>query len=351
MGTYKVIFLGLAVIGSEEEARLIAGLKKKFNLSAERAESLLQRVPIVVKKEISKEEMERYVRAFQEIGGKVSVEEEITAEPLEIMKEAISEKKPDMEGMIICPQCGFKQPETDQCINCGIIISRFLKYQEKASSWDSQAEEASSEKEYPPWESGEEAIGAFFQTAREALFSPTQFFKKAAQAEGYWPPLIYGLICGIIGFGGTIFWQWFIVSRWIPFHRYTALPYSFFLTVISIALPFIVAFKILIESNVAHLCLMIVGGNKNGFQVTFRTVSYSFTGQLFGIIPFIGIAIGNLYALILVIIGVREGHQISTGRAVIAIFFPILVMVGLAIIVIFFLMFFGSMGLFSGVGV
>ncbi len=75
MGAYKVVFSGLLVIGPEEEARLLAGLQKKFNLTPEKAESLLQRVPIVVKKGISKEEAERYAKAFGEIGGRVRVEE------------------------------------------------------------------------------------------------------------------------------------------------------------------------------------------------------------------------------------------------------------------------------------
>jgi len=39
---YKVIFLGLSVIGPEEETRLLGGLQKKFNLTPGKAESLLQ---------------------------------------------------------------------------------------------------------------------------------------------------------------------------------------------------------------------------------------------------------------------------------------------------------------------
>src|SRR4030066_535342 len=69
VGVYKVIFLGLTVAGPEEETRLLGGLQKKFSLTPERAERLLQKVPVVVKKGISKEEMEKYVKAFGEIGG------------------------------------------------------------------------------------------------------------------------------------------------------------------------------------------------------------------------------------------------------------------------------------------
>jgi hypothetical protein len=66
--TLKVIALcaliaaGLTVAGPEEETRLFTGLQKKFNLTPERAERLFERVPIVVKKGISKAEMERYVK-------------------------------------------------------------------------------------------------------------------------------------------------------------------------------------------------------------------------------------------------------------------------------------------------
>jgi len=68
VASHKVIFLGLSVIGPEEEGRLLKGLQKRFNLTPERAESLLQRVPVVVKKGLSKDDAERFAKAFEEIG-------------------------------------------------------------------------------------------------------------------------------------------------------------------------------------------------------------------------------------------------------------------------------------------
>jgi hypothetical protein len=349
---YKVIFLGLAVAGPEEEVRLIEGLQKRFNLSLEKAESLLQRVPIVVKKGISKEEMERYVKAFEEIGGRARIEEEPT-ESLEISPEPEPAPWPERVSYagarITCPQCGFEQPETNKCIKCGILISKYSQYQEMARSYEGKIREISSEQKYSPWESEEGFVGAFFKTTQETLFSPTRFFKKVATGEGYWAPLIYGMISGIIGFGGGILWQWFFFSEWFPIQKFSGLSYNLYV-IITIALPIMVAFSLLIESGVTHLCLMIVGGNKKGFQATFRVVSYSFCGYLFGILPFIGSPIGGIYTLILTILGVREGHSISTGKAALAVLLPIIVGIGLGILVAILIpLLFGVMGFSRGV--
>jgi hypothetical protein len=346
VASYKVIFLGLSVIGSEEETRLLEGLQKKFNLTPGKAESLLQRVPIVVKKGISKEEAERYVKAFEQIGGRVKVEEERIPN-MEITQEYEPKRGPEVKPAFTCPQCGLEQPETDECVKCGIIISKYKQYEEMARSVEGQVREISKE-EYVPWESGEGFIAAFFQTVRESLFSPGRFFKKISSGDGYWAPLIYGLIAGIIGNGCAIFWLWLFMGQLIPMNR---IPFHYSLSVLQIIvpLPFQQAIAILIGSAIVHLCLMIVGGNNNGYKTTFRAIAYSYSGYLFGIIPFIGLMIGGIYTFVLTIIGVKEGHEISTGKAILAVLLPAIVIFGLIFIAILIVMtFIGSMGFFGG---
>lgn len=371
MASYKVIFLGLSVIGLEEETRLIGGLQKKFKLSPEKAESLLQRVPVVVKKGLSKEEAERYVRAFEEIGGRIKVEEEEEAIPtLDIThdyepehrtgpgvrpepKPAFSykpepEKKAFTKGMVTCPQCGFEQPETDECIKCGVIMSKYVQFQEMARSVEGQVREISSE-EYTPWESGEGFIAAFLRTTQEVLFSPTKFFKKVAAGEGYWSPFIFAMISGIIGFGVVLLWQWLFFSGMVPPQIRSVTTYSLFLVFAIILIPFWVAFSIVVGSGVIHLCVMIVGGNRKGFEATFRAISYSQGALLFYIVPVIGSIVGGIYYLILIILGVREGHEISTGKAVLAVLLPLIIVFGLGILLAIFIpLFIGSLGSYRG---
>ena len=356
MSLYRVIFLGLAVAGPEEEDRLIKGLQRKFNLSPEKAESLLQRVPIVIKKGVSKEEMERYVKAFEEIGGRIRIEEEPAAEALEISQRATLRSEPKKEPYsgtrITCPQCGFEQPETDTCIQCGITISKYFQYQGMARSYEGKIREISSEEKYAPFESGEGFIGAFLKTIREALFSPTRFFKKVATGEGYWTPLIYGIITGIIGRFADFFWAWLVVIPFLPpsIRNFLAISYTFALMIIIFSMPLWVAFSILLWSGVTHFCLIIVRGSKKGFEGTFRAISYSYSARLFHIVPFIGSTIGFVYRIALAIIGVREAHGITTGRALIAILLPLIVVVGI-VIAILLPLFIRSMGFFGGVRV
>ena len=378
VGHFKVIFLGLAVVSPDEETRLLKGLQKKFNLTPERAESLLQRVPIVVKKGTSREELEKYVKVFEEIGGKVRLEEEEGPfpEPQPIPQGAPQEAHQEVpheppkeapqgapgpaqprqetyEGRkIICPQCGFEQPETDDCVKCGIIISKHIRDRERARIQEGQVREIPGGEKGTAWEGGEGFISAFFKTTKEILFSPAQFFRKNATGQGYWSALIYCLIVAVIGWGVSMILQWHTFSRWIPVPVYSAIPYNLHLIVVTMALPIFVILSILVGSVITHICLFVVGGNKTGFQTTFRVICYSYCGHLFAIIPVIGSTIGSFYTLILTIIGVREGHGISTGRAVLAVLLPVILALGLGILAAIFLpLFLGSMKIFGGVGV
>jgi len=86
-------------------------------------------------------------------------------------------------------------------------------------------------------------------------------------------------------------------------------------------------------SAIIHLCLMVVGGNRRGFEATFRVIAYSSSTQIFALIPFVGGFIIPLYALVIEIIGLRESHGIGTGRAILAIFLPVIVILAFFLVV------------------
>jgi hypothetical protein len=84
-----------------------------------------------------------------------------------------------------------------------------------------------------------------------------------------------------------------------------------------------VILSMFIYSGILHLLLLIVGGGKNRFEATFRVVSYSQATQAWVLIPFIGGWIGGIWQLVVQTIGLREIHETSYFRLIIAFLIPV----------------------------
>ncbi|MDD1718322.1 MAG: YIP1 family protein [Methanoregulaceae archaeon] len=99
----------------------------------------------------------------------------------------------------------------------------------------------------------------------------------------------------------------------------------------SIALPFLFVgtliggiIGVFIGGAWLHLWVYIFGGRK-GIMQTIKTVMYGSTPTfVIGWIPIISI-IGAIWSFILVILGIRELHEISTGAAVLAVAVAIII--------------------------
>src|SRR5207249_2028299 len=98
-----------------------------------------------------------------------------------------------------------------------------------------------------------------------------------------------------------------------------------------ILFPLAVVVGLFIGAAIIHLCLMIVGGAKQSFETTFRVLAFSqgSTGPL-QMIPFCGGLIAAVWAVVLNCIGLARAHETETGRAVLAVFLPLIVCCGLA---------------------
>ena len=82
------------------------------------------------------------------------------------------------------------------------------------------------------------------------------------------------------------------------------------------------------------------GGGKNGFEATFRVISYSQAIQVVGVIPFIGGLLGGLWVLVVQVIGIREIHETSYLRVIVAFLIPLaliflIVMAGVLLFIVF----------------
>ncbi len=87
-----------------------------------------------------------------------------------------------------------------------------------------------------------------------------------------------------------------------------------------------------IGGAILHIFVYLVGGRK-GLEQTIKAVMYGSTpGLLLGWIPIIGF-IAGIWSLVLEILGIRQLHELTTGKAVLAVLIPIIIAVVLAVII------------------
>jgi hypothetical protein len=146
-------------------------------------------------------------------------------------------------------------------------------------------------------------------------------------------PLVFALVMGVLGGMFSLLYQFLMtysVSRLVPLEGMGGLNVTMMIGSV-IVLPILTVIGVFIGSAILHVCLMIVRGNRKGFEATFRVIAYVMSTQIFGIIPILGGLVGLIWAFVIEIVGARETHGISTGRATLAVFLPILVIVVLGI--------------------
>jgi hypothetical protein len=90
--------------------------------------------------------------------------------------------------------------------------------------------------------------------------------------------------------------------------------------------------SLFISGSWAHLFVRAFGGRK-GYGNTIKAFAYGNTPVfLFGWIPFVGMLF-SIWALVLNIIGIRQLHEISTGRAIGAVLLSIVALVIIGVLI------------------
>jgi hypothetical protein len=109
--------------------------------------------------------------------------------------------------------------------------------------------------------------------------------------------------------------------------------------------PIFVVLSAFISAAILHICLMIVGGAKESFETTFRVVCFSMgSADPLMIVPFCGGLIAGVWRIVLNCIGLARAHETDTGRAVFAVFIPLIVCCGGGLLIA---MMIGALGVWS----
>jgi len=234
---------------------------------------------------------------------------------------------------MFCPHCGKEIVEGQVfCQYCG---SRLIDEQGVPSPATGRSK--------TDWENREQTgffIG-FFRTIKEILSAPADFFKKMPLSGGLTDPLLFALMVGMAGLMSHYFWDTVLYNSMQDFMASEigtasgrSIIQGFHSPLAALLTPFMLIFWLFAISGALHLFLHLIRGAGAGFEATFRAVSYSMSPFVFLIIPFCGMPISGLWVMILVIIGLKEAHTISGGKAAFAVLFPFIFCCGLLILAI-----------------
>jgi hypothetical protein len=383
---------------------LAGGLKDQFNLSDEAITRMMKMAPVAIKVGVTLSEAEKFKKTLEALGAKVQVDpieaipeepqqtEQTPPPPAEAGTEQQTEQGPpppeeagtephateeatplDREPQVIpvkaktpppespetvasqetkatepqmvqCPQCGYVQEQTDECIKCGVIISKVLKYQEAVNPPGVEAAApapASPSAEGPqvqrvigtpmdestgstPWEEMS-SLGfttAFFRTVQEVFSTPDIFFRRMPVNHGILNPLLFGIIAGYIAALIQAFWQYAfsgLLGGGLNFAGVSPV------IIYVIILPILIIIGLFIGSIIIHISVMMFGG-KRGFEATFRVLAFSNSLQLLSsIVPLLGALFALIYYPVLIVVGLKEIHRITMGRAAFAVFVSIII--------------------------
>lgn len=256
---------------------------------------------------------------------------------------ASQETKETEPQMVQCPQCGYVQEQTDECIKCGVIISKVLKYQDavkppgvEAASPGTATPSLEGPQVQPiigtpmdeptsstPWEDMA-SLGfttAFFRTIKQVFSIPDIFFRRMPVNNGILNPLLFGIIAGYVGALINFFWQYTfsgMLGGGLNFAGVSpVIIYAFIL-------PIIIIIGLFIGSIIIHISVMMFGG-KRGFEATFRVFSFANSIQVVSVVPLLGAIFFLVYYPVLIVVGLKESHRITMGRAAFAVFVSIII--------------------------
>jgi hypothetical protein len=202
-----------------------------------------------------------------------------------------------------------------------------------------------------PWEHRQERglFNAFVETLVMVLTKPGEAFTIMKREGGLGEPLIYALIGGCLGGIVSLLFSLglqsvgFFADRHNTFAAMTGMGGGSVAFIVLV--PLFIVIGLFVGSAIVHLCLMIVGGANQSFETTFRVIAFSqgSTGPL-QMIPICGGLIAGVWALVCNCIGLARAHETDTGRAVLAVFLPLIVCCGGVLLIA---LMFGGLGAWS----
>jgi hypothetical protein len=182
-------------------------------------------------------------------------------------------------------------------------------------------------------------VNSFFDIVRSVVLQPVRFFAGLPRSGALLNPLLFALICIMISaiLSSVLVLAGVQENPGFNPNPQNALPSTFAPTsaIASVIFaPIGGTIGLFVVAAIQQLLVrLIVGANNSGFGATFRVASYTQLTSLVNWIPIVGPLVA-LYGLYLSIVGIREMHSTTTGKAALVILIPFAVVLLVALVVL-----------------
>jgi hypothetical protein len=248
--------------------------------------------------------------------------------------------------MTQCPACQAALPVPAErfCANCGYDLQAGRApglppppppFNPRGGGWGAPPRPSRG----TPWERRAQLglATALVETTAGVLMRPVSFFREMP-VSGLGSALGYGLIVGYLGAVATAIYDLVFSSvlgaqlaqmaqdpQLQPYLVFLQSGQGLggFLIKLVLGLPILLLLLFLV-SGILHVFLLLLSGAASGFEATFRVVAYAEGAAILNVLPICGGLFAGLYMPVLWVIGLKEAHQISYGKAVAAVLLPFL---------------------------
>jgi hypothetical protein len=171
-------------------------------------------------------------------------------------------------------------------------------------------------------------VQSFISTVQGIVLQPVDFFRGILRQGDFINPLIFAIICYEVSaiLGGII-----AVA-------FGARGFGGFISNIIFG-PIVAAVVLFVWAGIIQLLVMLIVGSRNGgYEATFRVFAYAAVTQLvswLSVIPILGILVSivlAVYGVFLSVVGIREVHTTTTGKAALVVLIPVAVLAFIGII-------------------
>jgi hypothetical protein len=131
-----VVFEGEILEGRQVQ-EVKRALAKLYSAGEDKIERFFSGKRLAIKKDVDYETAMKYAKAFERAGAVCRVEEIQAATGLEqpLTLEKDTEEPSEQDDLMVCPKCQFEQAPSEECIRCGIIISKYSERSDTPGSY------------------------------------------------------------------------------------------------------------------------------------------------------------------------------------------------------------------------